>query len=156
MVLHHQDVSLAAGCHVATCLRGVGRVDPRHQAAAHSQYNHCNDDFISRAPLHVKDRLVGLVVKASRVENPEFVSRWRRDFPGSSHTSDLKKWHSSGSPARRLALKGQRWDWLTRCQYIVTGWNGKFDLQLVSQCGCTCNCLSRSVPEIHYSMLLGR
>ena len=25
-------------------------------------------------------------------------------FSGSSHTSDLKKWHSSGYPARRLAL----------------------------------------------------
>ena len=27
---------------------------------------------------------------ASRVEDPEFESRLRRDFPGSSHTSDLK------------------------------------------------------------------
>ena len=26
---------------------------------------------------------------------------------------------------------------------------GKFDLQLLSQCGSTYNCLSRSVPEIH-------
>ena len=37
-------------------------------------------------------RLVGLVVKASasRVEDPGFESRLRRDFSGSSHTSDLK------------------------------------------------------------------
>ena len=37
-------------------------------------------------------RLVGLVVKASatRLEDPEFESRLRRDFPGSSHTRDLK------------------------------------------------------------------
>ena len=37
-------------------------------------------------------RLVGLMVKASasRAEDPEFESRLRRDFSGSSHTSDLK------------------------------------------------------------------
>ena len=37
-------------------------------------------------------RLVGLVVKASawRVEDPGFESHLRRDFFGSSHTSDLK------------------------------------------------------------------
>ena len=36
--------------------------------------------------------LVGLVVKASasRAEDPGFESRLRRDFSGSSHTSDLK------------------------------------------------------------------
>ena len=36
--------------------------------------------------------LGGLVVKASasRVEDPGFKSRLRRDFSGSSHTSDLK------------------------------------------------------------------
>ena len=35
--------------------------------------------------------LVGLVVKASasRVQDPGFESRWRRDFSGSSHASDL-------------------------------------------------------------------
>ena len=37
-------------------------------------------------------RLVGLVVKASasRAGDPGFESRLRRDFSGSSHTSDLK------------------------------------------------------------------
>ena len=37
-------------------------------------------------------RLVGLVVKASasKAEDPEFESRLRRDFSGSSHTSDFK------------------------------------------------------------------
>ena len=58
----------------------------------------------------------------------------------------LKNRHSSGYPARRLALRGQYRDWLARCQYIVTGWDGKFDLQLLSQCGSTYNCLSTSVP----------
>ena len=38
------------------------------------------------------DRLVGLVVKASasRAEDPGLESRLRRDFSGSSHTSELK------------------------------------------------------------------
>ena len=38
------------------------------------------------------DRLVGLVVKASASgsEGPGFESRLRREFTGSSHTSDLK------------------------------------------------------------------
>ena len=58
---------------------------------------------VSARPL---DRLVGLVVKvsASGTEDPGFKSRLHRDFSGSSHTSDLKIWHSSGYPARRLAL----------------------------------------------------
>ena len=95
---------------------------------------------------------------AARAEYPEFESCLRRDFSGSSHTSDFKigNWHSSGYRARHLALKDQRWDWLARCQFSVTGWYEKFDQQLLYQCGSTCKCLSRSVPVIHYSMLLGR
>ena len=52
------------------------------------------------------NRLGGLVVKASAsgAEDPGFESRLRRDFSGSSHTSDLKNWHSSDYPAWRLAL----------------------------------------------------
>ena len=52
------------------------------------------------------NRLVGQVVKASvpKVEGPEFESRLRRDFSGSSHTSHLKNWHSSGHPGRHLAF----------------------------------------------------
>ena len=40
----------------------------------------------------ISNRLVGLVVKASAsgAGNPGFESRLRRDFSGSSHTSDLK------------------------------------------------------------------
>ena len=46
------------------------------------------------------NRLVGLVVKASatRAEDPEFESRLRRDFSGSSHTRDLK----TGTPVATL------------------------------------------------------
>ena len=53
-----------------------------------------------------RDRVVGLVVEgsASRTEDPGFESRLRRDFSGSSHTSDLQNWHSSGYPARRPAI----------------------------------------------------
>ena len=50
--------------------------------------DHCRDlcNFLSF------DRPVGHVVKASarKAEGPEFESRLRRDFSGSSHTSDLK------------------------------------------------------------------
>ena len=45
-----------------------------------------------KGDVHKRDRLVGLVVKASAsgAEDPGFESRLRRDFSGSSHTSDLK------------------------------------------------------------------
>ena len=46
------------------------------------------------------DRFVGLVVKAlaSKAEDPEFKSRLRRDFSGSSRTSDL----NIGTPVATL------------------------------------------------------
>ena len=46
------------------------------------------------------DRLVGLVDKASasKAEGPGFESRLRRDFSGSSHTSDL----NIGTPVATL------------------------------------------------------
>ena len=46
------------------------------------------------------DRLDGLVVKASasRAEDPGFESRFRRDFSGSSHTSELQ----TGTPVATL------------------------------------------------------
>ena len=52
------------------------------------------------------DRPVGLVVKASAsiAADPGFKSRLRRDYSESSYASDFKNWHSSGCPARRLAL----------------------------------------------------
>ena len=50
--------------------------------------------------------LVGLVVKASawRAEDPEFESRLHRDFSRVESYQQLKNWHSSDYPARRLAL----------------------------------------------------
>ena len=51
-------------------------------------------------------RLAGLVVKvsASGAEGLGFESRLQQDFSRSSHNSNLKNWHSSGYPARCLAL----------------------------------------------------
>ena len=51
--------------------------------------------------LRLSDRCVGLVVKApaSRAEDPGFKSCLRRDFSGSSHTSELK----IGTPVATLS-----------------------------------------------------
>ena len=69
------------------------------------------------------NRLVGLVVKAStsRVEDPGFESRFRRDFFGVESYQYLQYWHSSGYAARRLALQGQLWNGSARYEYTVTG-----------------------------------
>ena len=60
---------------------------------------------IPRTP-NMHNRLVGLVVKASasRAEGPGFESRLRQDFFGAESYQWLENWHSSGYPARRLAL----------------------------------------------------
>ena len=94
-----------------------------------------------------RNRLTGLVVKAlaSRAEVSGFESCLRWNFSRSSHTSGLKI-------GTRVATLPDAWRyraWLARCQYPVTGWGSKFDLQLLSQCGSTYICLSRSVSEIH-------
>ena len=67
--------------------------------------------------LHIfHDRHVGLVVKASasRAEDPGFDSRLRRDFSGSSRTSDLK----NGTPVATLPDA-----WRYRVS-DMTGWPG--------------------------------
>ena len=71
------------------------------------------------SPAHLstaEDRLGGLAVKASAsgAEDPGFESRLRRDFSGSSHTSDLK----IGTPV--TALPGA---WHYRVS-AGTGWPG--------------------------------
>ena len=52
-----------------------------------------------------RDRPVGLLVRRPPRERKIPGSNPACDgiFLGSSHTSDFKKWHSSGYPARRLA-----------------------------------------------------
>ena len=67
----------------------------------------CYDTVPAQRVLLSLDRLVGQVVKASasRAEDPEFESHLRRDFFfGVESYQWLKNWHSSGYPARRLAL----------------------------------------------------
>ena len=97
------------------------------------------------------NRLGGLVVKesASRAEDPGFESRLRRDFSGSSHTSDSK----IGTPV--ATLPGA---WRHRVS-AGTGRPGVSILRLGEVENLICsfylsvaarkNCLSRSVPEIH-------
>ena len=91
------------------------------------QANLCETRSSRNSPLFVSaDRLVGLVVKASasRAVDLGFESRLRQDFSWVEAYQWPKNWHSSGYHARRLALQGQCWDWLVRCQYTVAGWDG--------------------------------
>ena len=83
----------------------------------YSEDGECNPSFVTM------DGLVGLVVRRPPRERkiPGSNPACAGIFSGLSHTSDFKNWHSSGYPARRLALYGQRWDWSARCQYTVTG-----------------------------------
>ena len=112
-------------------------VKSEHGIAALGKAHTCFTPSLSSLP--EVDRLVGLMVKASasRAEGPRFESRLRRDFFGVESYQWLQNWHSSGYPARRLALWGQHWDWSARCQYTVTEWGRTLDLQLLSQCGST-------------------
>ena len=47
---------------------------------------------------------------------------------------------ASGAWCYRIRCK----DWLVQCQYIVTRWDCKFDMQLLSQSVSMCSCQSRS------------
>ena len=80
----------------------------------HIMYSCCimlclNVCFLSFCPsvLFVEsDRLIDVVVKASasRADGPGFESRLCRNFSGVESYQWLKNWHSSGYPARHLAL----------------------------------------------------
>ena len=63
----------------------------------------CTSCGASRVVSTLVHRLAGLVVKASasRAEDPGFECRLRRDFSGSSHTSDLKNGTPVATPAWR-------------------------------------------------------
>ena len=71
---------------------------------------------IGMRPHQTQDRLAGIVVKASvsGAQDPGFESRLRRDFSGSSHTSDFK----IGTPVATLP---GAW-WYRVC--AGTGWPG--------------------------------
>ena len=103
------------------------------------------------------DRLAGLVVKASasRAEDPGFESRLRRDFSGSSHTSDLK----IGTPV--ATLSGSWWYRIS----ARTGWPGVNIMWLSEMeswiCDFYLNVAARKIvwadPSLRYtSMLVGR
>ena len=91
---------------------------------------------------------------ASGAEDPGFESRWRRDFSGSSHTSDIK----NGAPV--ATLPGA---WHYRVS-AGTGWPGVSIVWLGEVESCICNfCLSVAAhkivcadPSLRYTfMLLG-
>ena len=84
-------------------ISSISIVSMFHCAYVHARVPLC--PCFTMSMFHRVCRLVGQVVKAStsRAEDPGFESRLRRDFSGSSHTSDLKNWHSRGYPTRRLA-----------------------------------------------------
>ena len=83
----------------------------------------------------LSNRLSGLVVKASTsgAEDPGFESRLRRDFSGSSHTSDLKigtpvttlpgAWHcrvsaGTGRPSVSILSLGEVESWI--CNFYLS------------------------------------
>ena len=93
------------------------------------------------------NRLIGVVVKASAsgAAGPLFYSRLRRgDFYGSSHTNDFNISTPvatlSGAWRNRVGAGTGRID---VCILQVS----EFDLQLLSECGSTYNCLSRSIRD---------
>ena len=106
------------------------------------------------------DRLVGIVGKASVSGAADLgsIPAFTADpFPGRV-ISVTERLAVQGLPARRLTQKGQLGNWLARCQYTERQ-KGKMEsliCNFFSQRGNTYIRLRRSVPEIHYSMLLGR
>ena len=66
----------------------------------HTHTHPSTDTYLSTCIPTPTHRRAGLVVKASasEAEDPGFESRWRRDFSGSSHTSDL----NIGTPVATL------------------------------------------------------
>ena len=96
--------------------------------------------------------LVGLVVKASVSKAAEPGST--PSFPVENSPGRVipvtwnlvRHWLPSHAPG---VIQGQCWDWSARCQYTVTGWDGKFGLQLLSQCGGTWNWAD---PSLRYAI----
>ena len=92
------------------CLQGVWMLQPwtgmSLTAASIPSLRSSMATWMSRSASLLRDRLVGLVVKASasRAEDPRFESHLRQDFWGVESYHWLKNWHSSCYPARCLAL----------------------------------------------------
>ena len=84
-------------------------------------------------------------------------------FPHVESRQWVTNWYFSGYPAcesqtgTSAATQPSAWrlqdrlcDWLARYQHTVIGYDKKLSLQLLSHSGSAHNCLSRSVPEIHW------
>ena len=98
-------VFLLIACQMRVHLLRCHRPDGRSVRNLHRERETWVSNFVSTS----RDRLVGLVVKASasRAADPGFGSRLRQDLSGSSHTSDLKIGTQVATLHRRLALKCQ-------------------------------------------------
>ena len=95
-------------------------------------------------------RLVDMEVKASASRATDlgsFPAFHAELFPGRVVPTTSELVPPMATPARRLGIKvstGTGWPGVSTLGEVA-----KFDPQLLSQCGSTYNCLSRSVPEIH-------
>ena len=120
----------------ALCVEALqGVVSQHHHQPGLRAGLHGHSAWQAHVPLR-EYHLVGLVVTASarRAEDLGFESCLEWDFCRVMSYQWLRNWHFSGYPARHLAVYGQCWDWLAQCQSTVIGWDGKFDLKLLSQC----------------------
>ena len=122
--------------------------EEREIRGSNNNNNNNNNKRISRAPFPVKHaqlRWTDANTKTRNAWNPTFHGRvipWLllRSRPCqaavcrsvSTAAIPWQQWFSSGNSARRLAVQGECEDWLARCQYTVTGWEGKFDQQVLS------------------------
>ena len=89
-----------------------------------------------------------VVIPVTQVESYQWTQVESYQWHWLGHTSDLKTGTPVATPPGAWR-DSQHWDWSVLYQYTVTGWDKKFDPQLLSLCGSTSNCLSRSVPEVH-------
>ena len=108
----------------AVHVAGPGPNDPgqsAHRCGCRFNSSDCCSFYLSKLPSShstgVKQVHTPLQSGRSRVRFP--LSPW--GFFRVQSYQWLKIWHFSGCPARRLALRCQRWDWSARCQYTVTG-----------------------------------
>ena len=75
-------------------------------------------------------------------------------FPGGVVPVTYKLTHQ-WLPCQAPGVIGSALGLVGRCQYTVIRWERKLDLQLLSQCGSTYNCLSRPVSEMYIGMFAG-
>ena len=119
--LHHGTVVRSVSLHHGTVVRSVSL---HHGTGASTVSFHYGTVVRSVCQISVPSLWTASLSTLLRGPDPErqtqgSIPAWAGIFPG-HHTSDSK----IGTPVatvRRLAIQGQLWDWLTRCQYTVTG-----------------------------------